>query len=194
MRPARILYNGLGMTLLALSWPYVVYAGLRRSKEWKERLGDHAHRLTDSIWVHAASVGEVKAAAPLVERISSITDQPVFFTTVTVTGIVAQEMQPDPLGGGVDLVDEQGEIPGDARRQGVRWTRRENGLAWHAVGSGVNEVVDCRVQVCGWRAGCQQGLAAVVQIDPQVARHRRQPSGRQARALAVVEREAIPVS
>jgi 3-deoxy-D-manno-octulosonic-acid transferase len=95
MRTARLIYNGIGLVFLTLAWPYVFWAGMRRRKEWKERLGFVDARLEGSIWVHAASVGEVRAAAPLLEAISKVTDRPIVITTVTVTGNkLAESLKP----------------------------------------------------------------------------------------------------
>jgi 3-deoxy-D-manno-octulosonic-acid transferase len=86
----RFLYS----LILYLLIPPVVYRLLRRGlrnrgywRRWGERFG-FAPRLAESIlWVHAVSVGEVRAAAPLVRALQR--DYPghrVLVTTMTPTG------------------------------------------------------------------------------------------------------------
>ena len=55
---------------------------------WPERFGFFPDpQLTDSIWVHAVSVGEVNAAAPLVDALRArYGDRTIVLTTVTPTG------------------------------------------------------------------------------------------------------------
>jgi 3-deoxy-D-manno-octulosonic-acid transferase len=53
-----------------------------------ERFGDFAQtRLRDSIWIHAVSVGETRAAAPLVTALrEQFPQRPILMTCMTVTG------------------------------------------------------------------------------------------------------------
>ena len=52
-----------------------------------ERLGFYPHQLTQSIWVHAVSVGEVLAAVPLIkELIQCYPNRQIVVTTMTPTG------------------------------------------------------------------------------------------------------------
>lgn len=67
-----------------------------------------------SIWVHAVSVGEVQAAAPLVKALRRLHPQiPVVITTVTPTG--AQRVQ-DLLDGAVKHCYAPYDLPGSVRR------------------------------------------------------------------------------
>lgn len=55
-------------------------------RRWRERLGyvepvDH-----QPLWIHAASVGEVNAAAPLIDHVVARAASPVLVTTMTATG------------------------------------------------------------------------------------------------------------
>jgi 3-deoxy-D-manno-octulosonic-acid transferase len=87
----RKLYN-LTMRLLT---PVILYRlmlrGLRYREyfgRWRERFGFfNDSGLADSIWVHAVSVGEVNAAAPLIEALMRRFEGQAFvITTVTPTG------------------------------------------------------------------------------------------------------------
>ena len=78
-----------------LAVPVILYRliarGLRYREyfgRWKERFGFFAAPgLQDSIWVHAVSVGEVNAAAPLIEALMRrYADRSFVITTVTPTG------------------------------------------------------------------------------------------------------------
>lgn len=87
----RLLYT-LAMYLLT---PLIFYRLLARGlrmpgyyARWRERFGHFkAPGFRRSIWVHAVSVGEVNAAAPLVEALRRrYADLPFVLTTVTPTG------------------------------------------------------------------------------------------------------------
>ncbi|PIV32463.1 MAG: 3-deoxy-D-manno-octulosonic acid transferase, partial [Lysobacterales bacterium CG02_land_8_20_14_3_00_62_12] len=87
----RFLYN-LTMRLLT---PVILYRlawrGLRNREyfgRWRERFGYFPDPgLGSSIWVHAVSVGEVNAAAPVIEALRlKFPDQAFVVTTVTPTG------------------------------------------------------------------------------------------------------------
>lgn len=86
-----ILYN-LTLTLTyILTLPYLIFQLYRDpTNEWRQRLGLYrAEELPppDSIWIHAASMGEVYAATPLVRLIrKEKPGLPIFFTTMTRTG------------------------------------------------------------------------------------------------------------
>ncbi|MCG6871993.1 MAG: lipid IV(A) 3-deoxy-D-manno-octulosonic acid transferase [Gammaproteobacteria bacterium] len=83
-----VLYLVLPLVLVRLAW-----RGLRDSaywRRWPERFGRYPQRTApanagETIWVHAVSVGEVRAATPLVEALLEA-GYPVYLTTVTPTG------------------------------------------------------------------------------------------------------------
>lgn len=86
----RILYNLLTYVLLI---PYTIYWLLRAlvNDSYRHRLaqrfGFAYQRLEPSLWVHAVSVGEVVAAAPLIRALLERYPQhPLLLTTVTPTG------------------------------------------------------------------------------------------------------------
>lgn len=87
----RALYT-LAMFLLT---PLILYRLLARGlrmpgyySRWRERFGQFkAPGISDSLWVHAVSVGEVNAAAPLIEALRArYADTVLVVTTVTPTG------------------------------------------------------------------------------------------------------------
>lgn len=78
---------------LASGWALKLRA--RGSTPWAERLGDLPSVPPGSIWMHAASVGEVSAALPLVRALRS-GGEAVLLTVVTPTGRrVAEEQVPE---------------------------------------------------------------------------------------------------
>ena len=86
----RVLYNLLTYLLLI---PFLVYWLVRGAgnRAYFDRLGQRfgfgLPRLERSIWVHAVSVGEVQAAAPLVRALAErFPDHEILVTTVTPTG------------------------------------------------------------------------------------------------------------
>ena len=86
----RILYNLLTYFLLV---PYTIYWLLRAlvnntyRHKLAQRFGFGFQRLEPSLWVHAVSVGEVVAAAPLIRALlERYPEHPVLLTTVTPTG------------------------------------------------------------------------------------------------------------
>ncbi len=86
----RFLYNILTYLLLL---PYTAYWSVRAlaNKSYRSKLGQRfgtSYPLLDrSIWIHAVSVGEVEAAAPLVRSLRRrYPELPLLVTTVTPTG------------------------------------------------------------------------------------------------------------
>ncbi len=56
-------------------------------KRWRERFGFGPGSSDPVVWIHAVSVGEVNAAAPLVRRLLEIVpESPILLTTITPTG------------------------------------------------------------------------------------------------------------
>ena len=85
----RFIYNLLTYLLLI---PYAVYWAARAAlnASYRPRLGQRfgiGHpQLERSIWVHAVSVGEVVAAAPLIRALLERYELPLLVTTMTPTG------------------------------------------------------------------------------------------------------------
>lgn len=86
----RFLYNLLTYVLLL---PYAAYWVVRAivNSDYRHKLGQRFGmsypQLERSIWIHAVSVGEVVAAAPLVRALRQLyPDVPLLVTTVTPTG------------------------------------------------------------------------------------------------------------
>lgn len=95
LRLGRSLMRGLYTLTMYVLTPVILYRlaarGLRLRgyfSRWFERFGIFPDPgLRDAIWVHAVSVGEVNAAAPLIEALRKrYADAPLVVTTVTPTG------------------------------------------------------------------------------------------------------------
>jgi len=86
----RLLYNLLICIAAPLAFLFELWRGVRDPSYRErrgERLGFGARLERDTIWVHAVSVGEVQASAPLVrELIARYPGTQVMMTTVTPTG------------------------------------------------------------------------------------------------------------
>jgi len=87
----RLLYVVLSYLLVPLLLLHLAYKGLGNRDYWRrvgERFGFFPGiGYRDVIWVHAVSVGEVQAAAPLIRALlDSRPDKPVVVTTMTPTG------------------------------------------------------------------------------------------------------------
>jgi 3-deoxy-D-manno-octulosonic-acid transferase len=90
--------HSLAAVTAALALPVgLVALALRPSWRagWRERLGVAGLRAPGAIWVHAASVGEITAAARLIDRLLE-TGYPVVVSTTTSTGLdVMRRARPD---------------------------------------------------------------------------------------------------
>lgn len=116
---ARCLYR----LLLWIGFPFIFLYLCKRSrkqpeylKNWGERLGFYPPRDNDiaPIWLHAVSVGEMRAAAPLVKALSQRTSAcPVLLTCMTPTGrATAYEL----FGNGVEIAYLPYDYPGAIQR------------------------------------------------------------------------------
>jgi 3-deoxy-D-manno-octulosonic-acid transferase len=94
-RVLRGLYSAALYVLLPITVYHLIWRGFRQRayfRRWPERYGTYG-RLEDedaprdTLWVHAVSVGEVNAAAPLVNALRQLHPRlPLLITTITPTG------------------------------------------------------------------------------------------------------------
>lgn len=87
----RFLYTLVLLCLAPVAFPWLAWRSLRqtgRMDSWGERLGSSPLlQAGTAIWVHGASVGEIRAAAPLVQALHrSHPDRPIVVTTFSATG------------------------------------------------------------------------------------------------------------
>lgn len=86
----RVLYTLVWYLLIPLVLLYFFWRGRRAPayrQRWRERFGCHGGAVPGSVWIHAASVGEVVAAAPLIEALlQRYPNTPLVVTTTTPTG------------------------------------------------------------------------------------------------------------
>lgn len=87
----RRVYVVLSYVLAPAYAVYWLFRGLAESAYWErfgQRFGfDYPQLSGATIWIHAVSVGEVQATAPLVRRLAGrFPDRPILVTTVTPTG------------------------------------------------------------------------------------------------------------
>ena len=90
-RLLRAAYSAALYVLLPVTLYHIIWRGFRQPayfQRWRERYAAYARpNQPTPLWVHAVSVGEVNAAAPLVERL--LQDHPrlrLVVTTITPTG------------------------------------------------------------------------------------------------------------
>ena len=86
----RALYSLLICCAVPFATALVLWRGLRDRSYWQglsERFGGGRRMTTPSLWLHAVSLGEVSAAAPLVRALRArYPDSPLVLTTATPTG------------------------------------------------------------------------------------------------------------
>jgi 3-deoxy-D-manno-octulosonic-acid transferase len=86
----RYLYTALMHLFRPIAFAVVLWRGLRNRRYWAglgERFGFGPAGASPTIWVHAVSLGEVTAAAPLIRAVRARYPQfPVILTTATPTG------------------------------------------------------------------------------------------------------------
>ena len=92
MEAARVLYNVLGYAALPFL-PARLWLRGRREPGYRSRIGERFGRYTTAavgaplVWLHAVSVGETRAALPLVQRLSaSYPAATILLTHMTATG------------------------------------------------------------------------------------------------------------
>ena len=91
MEPSRMLYTLLGSAVLPLL-PLRLWWRGRREPRYRERIGERFGRYRGSIagpvyWIHAVSVGETRAAVPLVQRLKeAYPEAAIVVTHMTATG------------------------------------------------------------------------------------------------------------
>lgn len=89
-RVARGVYRAIVYLALPLAFAYFFWRGRREPayrQRWRERLGHGEHMAGQPFWIHAASVGEVTLAEPLVRALHDRHPQrPIIVTTFTPTG------------------------------------------------------------------------------------------------------------
>jgi len=101
MSVARRLYTLAGWLIRPLLKRYLKKRARKAPaylEHWDERFGDgYTPRATGAIWIHAVSVGETRAALPLVRALRArYPDAPLLITQMTPTGrATALELYPD---------------------------------------------------------------------------------------------------
>ena len=93
MRLAIALYQVLWMVLLPLFLAYLWQKGRREPlyrQFWNERWGRVTTQLQHPIWVHSASMGEIRGAAPLIRALLA-EGYPILVTTLTPAGRTAAQ-------------------------------------------------------------------------------------------------------
>lgn len=87
----KLLYTALFYLILPFIFARLYWRGIKAPAyrlRWKERLGYYqTPSLSNSIWIHAVSVGEAEAVFPLIKQLQALhPSQPFLVTTTTPTG------------------------------------------------------------------------------------------------------------
>ena len=107
-----LLYLALPLALLRLYWRGRRDPGYRQ--RWRERLGLIPPLPSACLWIHAVSVGETRAALPLIRALlARYPDRPLLVTTTTLTG--SRQVR-EALGEWVHHVYAPYDLPGAVRR------------------------------------------------------------------------------
>ena len=90
-RPLRAVYSVVLYVLTPVTVYHLIWRGFRQRAyfhRWSERYANYPERGPSApLWLHAVSVGEVNAAAPLVDRLRQLRpDLRLVITTITPTG------------------------------------------------------------------------------------------------------------
>lgn len=88
MKTAMAAYQAAGWAGLALGWPVIALKALndpRYRVGWTERLGRWNNPEKNAIWIHGASVGEMRAAAPLIRTLLAH-GEPILLTATSPSG------------------------------------------------------------------------------------------------------------
>lgn len=113
----RRLYTGLTYLLLPVALLRLYWRGRQdgeHRQRWRERLGFLPALPTAGLWVHAVSVGETRAALPLIRALLARYPQwPVLVTTTTLTG--SRQVR-EALGAQVHHVYAPYDLPSAVRR------------------------------------------------------------------------------
>ena len=118
-RILRAIYTVVLYVLLPITVYHLVWRGFRHNAyfhRWAERYGiyPHATRTTGVLWIHAVSLGEVNAAAPLIDALRKCrSDLRLLVTTITPTGSARVR---DLWGHQVEHVYLPYDLPGATRR------------------------------------------------------------------------------
>ncbi len=97
-RLAFIAYQALLGLLVLAAFPWIL---LRRSREIAERLGGGPSSSGGAFWIHAASLGEFEAAAPILEELRSARPPPPII--VSCTNWIARARLQERLGPAVQV-------------------------------------------------------------------------------------------
>ncbi|MFH1715250.1 MAG: glycosyltransferase N-terminal domain-containing protein [Elusimicrobiota bacterium] len=82
-----ILYNLILFILLIIIFPYYIYLIIKgKTRLLKNRFGFYDFDNNDYVWIHAASVGEVKIALRFIEELRKSSFEPVMLSVQTETG------------------------------------------------------------------------------------------------------------